>query len=434
MMSTRHSELVKKAKQYLIRYGSDWKEPVICWGRGAVLKDVDGREFLDFSSGQMCATLGHNHPRVVEAIQKSLQRVIHLNSSMLSPETITLAERLAGLLPHPLNKSILLSTGSESNEVAIKLAKHSSSKFEIVGLTKSFHGLTLGSGSCTYSIGRRGHGPVLPGFALPAPYCYRCPVETSFPGCDFLCLRFGFSQVDAQSVGSLAACLAEPIVSAGGVIEPPPGYLSVLKSECEKRKMLFILDEAQTAFGRMGSMFAFEQEGATPHILTLSKTLGGGIPISAVVTSSDIEEAAINAGFFHITSHVSDPLPSAVALAVLDIIQEENLTEAAKTKGEYLKRQLILLADKYEIIGDVRGRGLLIGVEFVHDRKTKEPAEEAGARITQECMKRGLSVNIVQFPGSASVWRMAPPLTVTQEELDKGLAIIEESIRSVLAG
>jgi len=184
----------------------------------------------------------------------------------------------------------------------------------------------------------------------------------------------------------------------------------------------------------MGSMFAFEQERTVPHILTLSKTLGGGIPISAVVTSADVEEAAIEAGFFHITSHVSDPLPSAVALAVLDIIQEENLTEAAKAKGEYLKSRLMSLAGEYEIIGDVRGRGLLIGVEFVRDRITKEPAEEMGARITEECMKRGLSVNIVRFPGSASVWRMAPPLTVTQDELDRGLAIIEESMRSVLPG
>jgi len=433
-MSIRHSELIKKANQYLIRYCTDWKGPVIVWGRGATIKDVDGHEFLDFSSGQMCATVGHNHPGVVEAIQRNMERVMHLNSTMLSPETIQLAERLANLLPEPLKKSIFLSTGSESNEVALKLAKHSTGKFEIIALTKSFHGLTLGSGSCTYSIGRRGHGPVLPGFALPAPYCYRCPMESSFPGCDFLCLRFGFSQIEAQSIGSLAACLAEPIVSAGGIIEPPPGYFPALKSECEKRGILFVLDEAQTAFGRMGAMFAFEQDGAKPDILTLSKTLGGGIPISAAVTSSEIEDKAKQGGFYHITSHVSDPLPSAVGLAVLDIIRDENLVEEVKKKGEYLKKGLVSLAKEHEIIGDVRGRGLLIGVEFVRDRQTKEPAEAEGAQITRECMKRGLSVNIIQYPGSASVWRMAPPLTVTQEEMDRGLAIIGESIKSVIKG
>jgi 2,2-dialkylglycine decarboxylase (pyruvate) len=430
-MSTQKAELIDKANQFLIRYCTDWKEPVVEWGRGATIRDVDGRDYLDFSSGQMCATLGHNHPRVIQAIQENMERVMHLNSTMLGPETIELAERLAGLLPEPLKKSIFLSTGSESNEVALKLAKHSLCRFEVVGLAKSFHGLTLGSGSCTYSVARQGHGPVLPGFALPAPYCYRCPVESSFPECDFLCLRFGFAQVDAQSVGSLAACLAEPVISAGGIIEPPPGYFPALKSACDKRGMLLILDEAQTAFGRMGSMFAFEQDGAHPDILTLSKTLGGGIPISGTVTSEEIENKARNEGFFHITSHVSDPLPSAVALAVLDIIQEENLVLAAKEKGEYLMGRLESFAEKYDIIGDVRGRGLLIGVEFVRNRMTKEPAEEEGAKITQECMNRGLSVNIVRFPGSASVWRMAPPLTVTQDELDHGLEIIEQSIQTV---
>ncbi len=434
MTASGHEGWLKKAQAHLIRYGGEWAPPLIVRGSGASLIDIDGREYLDFSSGQMCATLGHNHPRVVEAVKASADRVMHLNSLMLSPETIELAERLASLLPRPLSKCIFLSTGSESNEVALKLAKHATGRFETIGLTLSFHGLTSGAGSGTFSVGRKGHGPILPSFALPAPYCYRCPVDRTFPGCEFLCLRVGMSLIDAESAGSLAACLAEPIISAGGVIVPPPGYFPALRDACSRRGAVLIIDEAQTAFGRLGTMFSFEQDGAVPEILTLSKTLGGGIPISAAVTSPELEEKALKNGFYHITSHVSDPLPSAVALAVLDTIVEEDLLGRSKQMGEYFLGALHELAKRHEVIGDVRGQGLLIGVEFVKDRATKEPAEEEGARITRECLRCGLVISIVRFPGSQSVWRIAPPLTTTKEEFDRALDIIDDSIGSVCGG
>jgi len=181
-------------------------------------------------------------------------------------------------------------------------------------------------------------------------------------------------------------------------------------------------------------MFAFEQDGGPPDILTLSKTFGGGIPIAAAVTSPEIEARAVENGFFHITSHVSDPMPSLVGLAVLDLIKEEKLVVAAREQGAHFISGLRELARRYEIIGDVRGRGLLIGVEFVRDRRSKEPGEVEGAKITQECLSRGLLVNIVQFPGSLSVWRIAPPLTTTRAEIDRALGIIESSIRAVVGG
>ena len=433
-MTLSQSELLERARKHLIRYCRTWQAPVIVSGRGSTVVDVDGREYLDFTSGQMCATIGHNHPRVVEALEACARRILHLNSSLLSPETIELGERLASILPPPLSMSIFLNTGSESNEIALKLAKLVTGRFETVGLTRSFHGLTVGAGSSTYAIARRGHGPALPGFALPAPYCYRCPVRSTFPGCDYLCLRAGFELVDAESVGSLAACIVEPIISAGGLIDPPRGYLTALREECRKRGMLYILDEAQTAFGRLGTMFAFEQDGGAPDILTLSKTFGGGIPIAATVTSPEIEARAVDNGFFHITSHVSDPMPSLVGLAVLDLIEKENLAEAARKQGEQFASGLRALAKRYEIIGDVRGRGLLLGVEFVRDRESKEPAEDEGAKITRECLNRGLLISIVHFPGSMSVWRIAPPLTTTRAEIDRALEIIESSIRAVVGG
>jgi 2,2-dialkylglycine decarboxylase (pyruvate) len=196
--------------------------------------------------------------------------------------------------------------------------------------------------------------------------------------------------------------------------------------------MVLILDEAQTAFGRLGSFFAFEQLGMVPDILTLSKTLGGGLPLAATVTSEAIESDCFEKGFIYYTSHVSDPMPAEVGLAVLRVLTTENLAERAATMGAYLKSGLLKLQDKYEIIGDVRGRGLLLGVELVKDRQTKAPNPAMGAAITSRCLELGLSMNIVAIPSMGSVWRIAPPLTVTQAELDEGLRILEQAIDDCL--
>jgi 2,2-dialkylglycine decarboxylase (pyruvate) len=238
--------------------------------------------------------------------------------------------------------------------------------------------------------------------------------------------------VDNQSVGALAAVIAEPIISAGGVIVPPAGYFPRLKELCEARGMLLILDEAQTGLGRIGAPFAFEQDGAVPDILTLSKTLGGGLPLAATVTGEEIEESCHRKGFVHVTSHESDPLPAAVGLAVLEVIARERLVERAAQIGDYLKQGLDELMQRYECIGDIRGRGLLWGVEIVKDRASREPDAAFGAAVTRRCLELGLSMNIVTFPGLASVWRLAPPLTVRTDEIDKALTILDQALDETL--
>jgi 2,2-dialkylglycine decarboxylase (pyruvate) len=222
------------------------------------------------------------------------------------------------------------------------------------------------------------------------------------------------------------------VLSAGGVVEPPEGYFQRLQSYCQERGMVLILDEAQTAFGRLGSFFAFEQLGMVPDILTLSKTLGGGLPLAATVTSAAIETDCYEKGFVYYTSHVSDPMPAEVGLAVLRVLTSQNLAERAATMGAYLKDGLLKLKDRYDAIGDVRGRGLLLGVELVKDRTTREPDPETGAAITRRCLELGLSMNITALPGMGSVWRIAPPLTVTYEELDEGLAILAQAMGDCL--
>ncbi len=421
-------------ERFLIRYAGGFAPFLVARANGAWVETADGRRVLDFTSGQICSTLGHNHPRIVAAIRGALEEVVHLNSWMLSEPVLALAERLASLFPPGLDKVILLNTGSEANEVALKLAKMRTGRFEVVGLARSFHGLLAGIASVNFSMAHAGYGPLLPGaFALPAPYAYRCPIRHCDGACDCTCLEAGFELVDQQSVGSLCAVIAEPVLSAGGIIVPPDGYFRRLRELCDARGMLLVLDEAQTGFGRLGTMFGFEHDGIVPDLVAVSKTLGGGIPLAATITNSLIEEDCVGKGFLHVTSHVSDPLPAAAGLAVLEVIEEERLVERAREQGEYLLGRLRELQAAYEQIGDVRGRGLLVGLELVEDRESRRPADALGAAVTAECLRRGLSMNIVRAGSGANCFRMAPPLTISQDEIDLAVEILDASLKAVLA-
>lgn len=421
-------------ERFLIRYAGSFAPFLVARANGAWVETADGRRVLDFTSGQICSTLGHNHPRIVAAIRGALDEVVHLNSWMLSEPVLALAERLASLTPPGLDKVILLNTGSEANEVALKLAKMRTGRFEVVGLARSFHGLLAGIASVNFSMAHAGYGPLLPGaFALPAPYAYRCPIRHCDGACDCTCLEAGFELVDQQSVGSLCAVIAEPVLSAGGILVPPDGYFRRLRELCDARGMLLVLDEAQTGFGRLGTMFGFEHDGIVPDLVAVSKTLGGGIPLAATITNSLIEEDCVGKGFLHVTSHVSDPLPAAAGLAVLEAIEEERLVERAREQGEYLLGRLRELQTAHEQIGDVRGRGLLVGLELVEDRESRRPADALGAAVTAECLRRGLSMNIVRAGSGANCFRMAPPLTISDDEIDLAVEILDSSLKAVLA-
>jgi 2,2-dialkylglycine decarboxylase (pyruvate) len=418
----------------LIRYGGAFAEELVVRARGSWLETAGGSRVLDFTAGQICATVGHNHPRVMDAIRASLESVVHLNSWMLSPPVLDLADALLDTVPAPLERAMFLSTGGESVEVAVRMAKLSTGCFEVASLTRSWHGLTGGAAALTLAAGRRGYGPTLPGsFALPAPYAYRCPVRACDGDCDCTCLEAGFDLFDQASVGSPAALVAEPVLSAGGVIVPPPGYFARLVDLCAERGMLVIFDECQTGLGRLGTMYGFERYGVVPDFLVLSKTLGGGVPIGAVVTSAAIEAACHEQGFVHVTSHVSDPLPAAAARAVLDIVRTEDLPGRAARAGERLGAHLSELAVRHEAVGDVRGMGLLHGVELVEDRDSRRPAEALGLALTEECERRGLSINLVRggTGGAANCLRMAPPLTVTDDEIDLAAEILDTSLAAV---
>lgn len=423
------------ADRHLIRYGGGFSPEIIARAQGSWLYTESGRRVLDFTSGQMSAILGHSHPEIVATVRHGVATLDHLFSGMLSRPVVDLARRLAGTLPDPLEKVLLLTTGAESNEAALRMAKLVTGRFETVSFSGSWHGMTAGAAAATYSSGRFGYGPVAPGnFAIPTPHAYRPDFVLPDGSLDWRRqLDHSFALIDAQSVGSLAACIVEPILSSAGIIDPPPGYLAALQAKCRERGMLLILDEAQTGLCRTGDWYAFERDGVVPDILTLSKTLGAGLPLAAIVTSAEIEQTARDRGYLFFTTHVSDPLVAAVGNTVLDVLERDRMTEVVAERGAQLRAGLLEIQQRHEVVGDVRGRGLLQGIELVLDRQTKEGSDVLGAQVTQRCLELGLHMNVVQLRGMGGTFRIAPPLTSTAQEIALGLEMLDQAIGEVVA-
>ncbi len=413
---------------HVFRYGGDFAELVVERAQGAYFYDGQGRAILDFTSGQMSSILGHSHPEIVDVVTRGFGSLDHLHSSFLSDPVLKFADDLAGVLPETLSKVLPLSTGGESNEAALKIAKMATGGYEVVAFDRSWHGVTGGASSATFNGARRGAGPGIPGvFTLPSPHAYRSRFAQNGHYDWESELDFGFELVDRQSTGALAALIVEPILSSGGIVAPPAGYLAALADRARARGMLVIFDEAQTGVGRTGTRFAFEHEGVVPDILTLSKTLGAGLPLSAVVTSPELEALCYERDFLFYTTHASDPVPAAVGSKVIEILVRDRLEIRARELGEYFLQLLGELKQRYEAIGDVRGRGLLLGVEFVEDRHSKVPAHELGHALSRRCLELGASLNIGRR-SMANVFRIAPPLTVTRDQIDAAVGILDQAL------
>ncbi len=427
-MENGQGPMSKSERSRVFRYGGDFADQRIVRAEGAYIYDSAGRKILDFTSGQMSGILGHGHPEIVAVVQEMVAKLDHLHSGFLSDPVIAFAYALAEMLPEGLDRVLPLSTGGESNEAALRIAKTFTGGFEVVAFDRSWHGVTGGAAAATYSGGRRGHGPTLPGvLTLPTPHAYRSPFNRDGVYDWRSEFEFGWEIIDRQSTGQLAAVIVEPILSSGGIVELPDGYLTALQEKARERGMLLILDEAQTGMGRTGDNFAFQREGVVPDILTLSKTLGAGLPLSATITSAAIEEDCHDKGFLFYTTHAADPLPAAVGSKVVEIVVRDQLAERARDLGDYLLSQLRDLQQRHPIIGDVRGRGLLLGVELVADRRTKTPALEVGMAVGQRCLDLGACLNIGRRSMSG-VFRIAPPLIVTRDEIDLAIAIFDQAL------
>jgi 2,2-dialkylglycine decarboxylase (pyruvate) len=426
VMPSDEARFWSRARRHMLGYGGDFVPFVPARADGSFLYDASGRRVLDFTSGQMSAILGHSHPEIVATVRHAVGELDHLFSSMLCEPVVALAEALAALVPD-LPRAMLLSTGGEANEAAIRLAKLVTGKWEVVSFAQSWHGMTGGAAAATYKTGRRGIGPLMPGnFAIPAPNPYR----PRFPGVGWREeLDDAFDWLDRQCTGNLAAFIAEPILSSGGILDLPVGYLNALAEHCRRRGMMLILDEAQTGVGRTGMMFAFERDGVVPDILTLSKTLGAGLPLSAVLTSDAVAKEADEREFLFYTTHVNDPLPAAVGLKVLEIVQRDGLAERAKVLGAHLAAGLRGLQQRFDCIGDVRGRGLLMGLEFRN--AGGRDAAAISDLVTDAALELGLSANIVRAGASQGVMRIAPPLTVSEAEIDLGVELLGKAVAKV---
>lgn len=394
--------------------------------------DADGKEYLDFESGQVCVSTGHCHPAYTQAIIDQARTLVQTGSGYTNPARVKLARKLAEIMPGDLECSYFACTGSEATEVALRLAKLYTGRSEIVSLVRGYHSMTHGSLSVSGLGGKfKGvPGSGLPGtIFIPAPYAYR-----SATGDDMEFFRQGLEIINWTSTGAPAAIILEVVMSVGGMIVPSRAYVQAVRQWCDETGALMIVDEAQSGIGRTGKWFAIEHFGVVPDIITTSKSLGGGVPLSGVTTTRRIAERVAKLGFHQSSSHTDDPFLAAVGLANIEIIEREGLVDNAAREGAYLKRRLEELKDTYEIVGDVRGLGLMLGIEIVTDKASKTPPSRHATAISQYCRDNGLLLGHRPTGAvSGNVIRILPPLVLTREESDQALAILEAAIQYALA-
>ncbi|MBI5381212.1 MAG: aspartate aminotransferase family protein [Opitutae bacterium] len=404
-----------------------FQAPVV-WdhAQGCVVTDVDGNTYLDWTCGVLVTNVGHCHPHLVAAAQKATTRLLN-NYECANVERIEAAERLVKALPPHLDKCFFLSTGSEATEAAARLMKRKTGKFEILSFECGFHGRTLHGASMGGMAGpKRNYGPTVPGIIrAPFPNPYRDPNGWCKDGPDFKrYFEFLDGIIAANSTGSLGGAILEPYQGAGGFIFPPKGWLKKLEEWLRKRGMLYTLDEVQASYGRTGKMWALEHENLKPDIVTIGKAIGCGVPVSAVAATSDVF-SCLSKGELSSTLG-GNPVASAAVCAVLDIYEREPLVANSAKMGAYMLKRLKQMATKCKYLGDVRGMGLIIGLEFVKDKKTKTPAPELIKPLIVDCANHGLLIGSVGMFGN--VVRVAPPLVITKAEADESLAIMEGAL------
>jgi 4-aminobutyrate aminotransferase-like enzyme len=425
----KSAELLKTSKQYEPPSMADQLPVVWDHGEGVWVTDVDGNEYLDFTSGVLVTNLGHSHPQHVEAICKQAGRLMNCYS-FPTPERVALSKRLVSLMPDNLDRVFLLTTGAETTEAAIRIAKRYTGKHEILSFYGGFHGRTYGPMSVAGSMKtKRKFGPQLPGSILaPFPYFYRDFYRSETEEeCGDRCIENLDRIVESTSTGDLGAVITEPYQGGAGFIFPPDGWLKKLEKWAHDRGLVFILDEVQSSFGRTGKMFAFQWENLQPNMLCLGKGIGSGMPSSALVGESKIFDC-MGVGEMSSTTG-GNPLSSAASLAVLDIMKKEKLPDNALTVGSCMLAQLKELQQKYEHLGDVRGRGLVIGLEFVEDKKSRKPAPEFTQTFMRRCGEYGLLTGRVGLYGN--VVRVAPPLIISQQEAEVGIAIMDKVLGEI---
>lgn len=403
-------------------------------GLGSILRDQDGREYIDFLSMAAITNVGHNHPRVVQAMQEQVARLVHCNAAYAYHEPLTaLTERLIAITPGSGPKRVAYGvSGADANDGAIKLSRAATGRQKIIAFLNSYHGNTYGalSLSAVSLPMRRGFGPLLPEiYHVPYPDCYRCPWGQTYGSCGFQCVAHLQMTLDRVApADEVAAIFMEPIQGDAGIIEPPPEYVRGLTAICRAHGILLVAEEVQTGMGRTGRWFASEHFDLEPDIIVLGKALASGMPLSAIVARADLMEHWSSPG--HVFCTAANPVCCAAALATVEVLASEQLVQRAAETGTYLRNQFAALAERHEVIGDVRGRGLMLGVDLVTDRQTRERDWALTSKVAFRCWQQGLFLSFF----SRSVLRIAPPLVLSRPEADRALAILEQSLVDVMAG
>lgn len=424
----------KKYETYvnLSMVGGKLQPVVIDRARGSTYTDENGKEYIDMFAGISVANAGHNNPEVVNAAMNQMQKLVHCCSYVYYNKPVAdLAEKISQIVPQagPVNKSFFGNSGAEAIEGGMRLAKHYTKRNEFVALTHSFHGRTYATLSITGNAGRKHHGgPYMPGVAFaPSPDCYRCPFGKKPQSCSMECADGVAAAIKDQTSDNVAAFIAEPVQGEGGIIVPPAGYFQRVKQILDAKKILFFADEVQSGFCRTGKLFAIEHWGVKPDIISMAKGIASGFPISAFTAPQPIADAFTPGS--HLSTFGGSPVSAAAALANIRYMERVKLADQAARKGKFAMAALRRLMRKHKGIGDVRGLGLMIGIELVKNPKTKEPDSARTAALRKYCLENGVLIGAGGSYGN--VIRMQPPLTVSQDEIARTVQIIDRGLKAV---
>ncbi|MCS7095556.1 MAG: acetyl ornithine aminotransferase family protein [Nitrososphaerota archaeon] len=425
-------EIVKRDVSVVSPSYSRFYPLVIKAGKGCIVIDVDGNEYIDFNSGYLCLNVGHCHPNVTSAIKKQCDLFLHYSASKFYyEELVTLAERLTEISPIKSgNKISFCNSGSETIETAIKLMRWHTRKPLFIGFINAFHG-SIGMGALAFTsnmpVQRRYFSPFMPGVInVPYPYCYRCPFKQTYPSCHYWCVDFieEFVLQKYAPPEDVAAILFETIQSEGGLIVPPPEYFQRLKKLADKYGLLLVDDEIKTGVGRTGKWFAIEHWNVEPDVLCTADSLASGLPLGAVITKEKVMDWV---GGSHSSTVGGNPVACAAALAVIDVIREERLLENATKQGTYIMKRLEELRESCTVVGDIRGKGLMLGIEIVNAYENNKPSKEKAHEIIIRSWKHGV---ILSYCGASTVV-IAPPLNISRDLVDSAMDIVENVVKDV---
>jgi 4-aminobutyrate aminotransferase len=428
--TTRSEEVMRKHKEYLWPAVTNfYKQPLVAdHASMQYVWDVEGRKYLDFFGGILTISVGHANPKITGPVKAQIDRLQHLSTLYPNEQIVALAEKVAQITPGALHSSFFTSSGTEANEAAIMLARMATGSYDIVALRHAYSGGSALAKSVTAQAPWRKSAVISVGVAHAInPYCYRCPLGLKYPDCDVACAKDVENLIQTGTSGQIAAFIAEPIQGVGGFITPPPEYFKIVFKAVKKYGGLFISDEVQTGFGRTGKKwFGIEHWEVTPDIMTCAKGMANGAPIGATITT---QELAASFQGLTISTFGGNPVTSVAAKATIEFIEEEKLLENAHTMGAHFRGKLEELQQKYPVIGDVRGKGLMLGLELVKDRQTKEPAPEATNQLLERTREHGLLIGKGGLYGN--VIRLSPMLNIGKADVDEAARILDQSLAEV---